>query len=75
MLKPKSEIADSIRTEIELESCIKNRIEAYREESDPLVMEMIRGETDKTLERVPTIEDVSEKIAAIKQRYPKNKEE
>ena len=74
MLTVKSEIADSIRTEIELESCIKNRIEAYREESDPLVMEMMRAEVDSSLGRVPTLEDIQSKIADIKQRYPKPRE-
>lgn len=74
MLKVKSEIADSIRTEIALESCIKNRIEAYREESDPLVMEMMRAEVDSKLGRIPTIEDVQAKINEIKKRYPKPRE-
>ena len=74
MLKVKSEIADSIRTEIELEACIKNRIEAYREESDPLVMEMVRGEIDSSLGRVPSLEDIQSRIVNIKQRYPKPRE-
>ena len=50
------------------------RRKAYREESDPLVMEMIRGETDSSLKRVPTLEDIQSKIADIKQRYPKPNE-
>lgn len=70
-----SDKAAQIEKDAALAEIMSKRRVAYQCESDPLIMEMIRGETDKTLGRVPTREDVSEKIAAIKQRYPKNTKE
>lgn len=44
---------------------------AYQEETDPLTMEMIRGVVDSKLGRVPTLTDIEERVAMIKERFPK----
>ena len=48
---------------------------AYQEETDPLVMEMLRGAVDSGLGRVPTLADIEERVAKIKERFPKGVKE
>jgi hypothetical protein len=64
--------AEAIRREAAEARAIAERVAAYRAESDPLAMEMLRGEVDGALGRVPTVEDIAAKVAEIKTRFPKN---
>ena len=68
--KTKAELEAS-KLESKNASVIALRKSAYIAESDPLAMEMLRGEIDNTLGRVPTIEDIVVKVTDIKNRYPK----
>lgn len=68
--KTKAELEAS-KLESKNASVIALRKSAYIAESDPLAMEMLRGEIDNALGRIPTLEDVKAKVAEIKSRYPK----
>jgi hypothetical protein len=68
--KTKAELEAS-KLESKNASVIALRKSAYIAESDPLAMEMLRGEIDNALGRVPTIEDIVVKVTDIKNRYPK----
>lgn len=54
---------DSAATAEALERCRKRRLEAYRDESDPLYMKWQRGEA--------TQQEWLDKIEEIKARFPK----
>lgn len=54
-----------------LAEIMSKRRAAYQEETDPLAMEMIRGVVDNALGRVPTVADIEERVAKIKERFPK----
>ena len=64
--------AAQIEKDAAIAEVMSKRRAAYQEEADPLVMEMIRGETDKKLGRVPTLQDINEIVAEIKKRHQKN---
>ena len=54
---------EEVKKEAQLERVRKNRAEAYTEESDPLFLKWQRGEA--------TEQDWLDKIAEIKERFPK----
>ena len=66
-----SEKAAQIEKDAALAEIMSKRRAAYQEETDPLAMELIRGVVDSALGRVPTVADIEERVAKIKERFPK----
>lgn len=64
--------AAQIEKDASLAEIMSKRRVAYQEETDPLAMELIRGVVDSALGRIPTVADIEERVAEIKNRYPKS---